>query len=43
MQLDVDISPPANNVTHLNSHGSSSPLGKLNDIASPSQVLSSEF
>ncbi len=38
MQLDVEMSPPANNVWHLNSKGSSSALGKLIDIASPSQV-----
>ena len=38
MQLDVEMSPPANNVWHLNSEGSSSALGKLIDIATPSQV-----
>ena len=38
MQLDVEMSPPANNVWHLNSQGSSTALGKLTDIASPSQV-----
>ncbi len=38
MQLDIEMSPPANNVWHLNSQGSSSRLGKLIAIASPSQV-----
>ena len=29
MQLDVEMRPPANNVWHLNSQGSSSPSGEL--------------
>ena len=37
MQLDVEVSPPAN-IWNLSSQDSSSPLGKLTDIASPSQV-----
>ncbi len=39
MQLDVEMSSPASNVWHLNTYGSSSPFGKLIDIASTSQVF----
>ena len=37
MQLDVEVSPPGN-VWNLSSQGSTLPLGKRIDIASPSQV-----